>query len=233
MGLILSKVRYFFIISFLFILLGLCVLLLNNKLDLHLWINQFHNNFFDVFFKNLTIVGDGAFALILLPYLVLFKNIRVLLISFLSCFLAGMFAQFFKKVIFPDMLRPGALINQDLLHIVDGVNLHTMHAFPSGHTTTSFAFFAIIAFLNKEKISIQIVCAISAILAGFSRVYLSQHFVADITFGAFLGISAFLISFQIMQYFNSNKLSIPLYDLIFANNKRMLSFRESLRWRKP
>lgn len=231
MKLLVWKLRYFLAICYTFILLGIVITLSLEKIELHLWINQFHSEFFDVFFKNLTIIGDGAFALVLLPYLILFAEFRTFLISCFSCFIAGMLAQFFKKVVFTEALRPGMLIDKRLLHIADGVHLHSIHAFPSGHTTSSFAFFALLAFFNRKNKYIQILCAFGAILAGFSRVYLSQHFMEDIIFGAVLGICGFLISFQLMQYFKFNRLDAPLYDWIFANQERMLSFRESLRWK--
>lgn len=226
------KMRYFLTISYTFILIGMFITLLNQKIELHLWINQYHSYFFDILFKNLTIIGDGAFALVLLPYLILFAEFRTFLISLFGCFIAGMLAQFFKKIIFSAALRPGALIEQDLLHMVDDVHLHSSHSFPSGHTTSSFALFALIAFFNRKNKNIQIISAVGAILVGFSRVYLSQHFMEDIIFGAFLGITGFFISFQLMQYFKFNRLNEPLYDWIFAKKERMLSFRESLRWNK-
>jgi len=53
-----------------------------------------------------------------------------------------------------------------------------------------------------------------AVLVGYSRIYLSQHFLFDVYFGALFGvISAFIIIFM-MQKFNQEWLDKSLVKII-------------------
>ncbi|MXV37732.1 phosphatase PAP2 family protein [Flavobacteriaceae bacterium Ap0902] len=194
MELNMKRVRYFLLISLAFIFLGLSFCLTNDKIKLHLEINQYHDRFLDIFFKNITAIGDGAFALILLPYLLCYTKSRNYFLSLSTCLVAGVLAQFFKKVIFPDMYSPIKFIPIEDLHLITGVQLHSAQAFSSVHTTSAFAFFILLAFLFARNTVSQIIFGVLVILVGFSRIYLSQHFLADVLFGASLGIISFFIS---------------------------------------
>lgn len=60
-----------------------------------------------------------------------------------------------------------------------------LRGFPSGHTLTSFAIFAIVASHYSTRIKI-ILFAIASIV-GLSRITTNSHFAADVVFGAALG----------------------------------------------
>lgn len=89
----------------------------------------------------------------------------------------------------------------------------------------------LMAFFNRKNFYVQYVLAFFAVIIGFSRVYLSQHFLEDILFGGVIGIAAFLVAFQIMQFFKFNLLNRPLFDIMFENQEKLISFRESLKWK--
>lgn len=199
---IVFKLRYFLIVVIAFVIFTILILLFTDKLELHLQINQFHSNFADFFFRNATYVGDGAFILILLPYLIFFTSIRVFVISLLSVLVSGLLVQFFKKIIFSDHMRPTALIDASSLHLVDGVQLHTMYSFPSGHATSAFTLFILLAFYMKNSKIAQTAFALCAIVVGFSRIYLSQHFLVDVSVGAILGTSGFFVAYYIVEKMN-------------------------------
>lgn len=61
------------------------------------------------------------------------------------------------------------------------------YSFPSGHAATVSAF-AIITFLNLRKPKIYIPAFILAFLVGASRILLGYHTLADVIFGAVVGI---------------------------------------------
>lgn len=72
--------------------------------------------------------------------------------------------------------------------VVDGVQMHSWHSFPSGHTATFFVFFGLCAFMwaGEEKPLkglIGALCLILALIGGYSRIYLSQHFLLDVCTG--------------------------------------------------
>jgi membrane-associated phospholipid phosphatase len=64
------------------------------------------------------------------------------------------------------------------------------HAFPSGHTAASTAFFAVLLFANWR---IGLACLPIPLLIGFSRMYVGAHYLSDVVCAALLGfLCAFL-----------------------------------------
>ncbi len=143
----------------------------------------------DFFFKYLTHLGDG-FAYLTVILTMLFFSIRkamFLLGSFLG---SGLIAQFMKHLIFSDSLRPVRFFeNLANLHLVEGVTLHGSYSFPSGHTASAFALMFCLAILSPRQL-MKALLLILAALIGFSRVYLSQHFLGDVVAGSLIGVLA-------------------------------------------
>jgi len=188
--------KYYFIVFLFFIGLALFGVLTYGKLNFHLIVNQYNSSFQDIFFKYFTNVGDGLFAVLILLILLFIVKIRIFFIGLSTFLLSGMVCQLMKKIIFADQLRPSKYFSPDQLHYVEGVILHSSNSFPSGHSTTAFAIFLFLAFVFKNK-HYQIIFAVIACLTAYSRVYLSQHFFADVAAGGVIGIGSFLISYSI------------------------------------
>lgn len=150
----------------------------------------------DIFFKYITHLGDGVIAAIIILSVAVFHFGRAAFL--LSTFLfSGLIAQIFKKLIFPEILRPLSWFGDaSHLHLIDGVTLHKFNSFPSGHTTTAFAAFLGLTLIAKNK-NWGYVCLFMAILVGYSRVYIGQHFFEDIYFGSFIGVSSALLMWVI------------------------------------
>jgi membrane-associated phospholipid phosphatase len=129
----------------------------------------------------------------------------VVLLSFFNLILVAASIQFLKQIIFADALRPIRFIGRELLHIAPGVEIHTYNSFPSGHTAAGFAFFALVAFLFGKKKWVQVLCVIFAVLVGYSRIYLSQHFLEDTVLGGTIGLCCFLLSYAIVKSFGFGK----------------------------
>jgi membrane-associated phospholipid phosphatase len=191
------------ILTAIFIATGIVVLLLSSKIGGHLTINQTHTVYQDFIFKWLTHCGDGFFVVLgatifSIVYWKRFK-ISIVLLSGINILLVGILSQFFKQIIFSEAHRPSKFIDRDLLYLVPDVSMHTENAFPSGHTTATFAFFAFVAFMFPKKPLLQVFCAIMALLVGYSRIYLSQHFLEDVVAGAGLGIVCFMLTYLIVR----------------------------------
>lgn len=110
-------------------------------------------------------------------------------------------AQFLKRVVYPDELRPiGYLSEAFPVHQIAGVELKRVHSFPSGHTTTAFAMALIMAHIINRKFW-SVLLPLMALLAGYSRIYLAQHFPTDILAGMCVGIFSAIISLLIFRKF--------------------------------
>lgn len=136
--------------------------------------------------------------------LFLFKNKKTSLIFAVSGILTLLLTHFFKKVIFKGMPRPVAFFDKGTLHLIEGVKMAHWNAFPSGHTMAAFAIATVLIY-TTTNFYLRLLYLLLAILAGFSRVYLSQHFMMDILAGSALGIFAGLLSVKIVEFIIKRK----------------------------
>lgn len=187
----------FFLPYLIFLLCVAYILLIFDKSEIHLFFNQYHNPFLDTVFYYITFLGDGITAFSV-SFIFLFINKRHALFIFLSNAVASLLAQYLKHYIFPDMDRP-KLFFQHLkaLYLVPGVDNASYNSFPSGHATTAFATSLCLALILQNKVlKFSFFCI--AILIGFSRIYLSQHFISDVYAGSILGVSVTCIFYWII-----------------------------------
>lgn len=157
--------------------------------DTVLWANSWHNPTTDFLFKWLTHLGDGIFFGIVTITMLVYKRRTGLLI--LGMGLAQSLLVFFlKRIIFKGHPRPKTYF-QDFeaisLHFVEGVKIHSYNSFPSGHTLTAFALATFMA-LYYRNTGLSLLFLPLACLAGFSRIYLAQHFLIDVCVGSLLGV---------------------------------------------
>jgi membrane-associated phospholipid phosphatase len=159
------------------------------KGEIELAINAGHHPAFDLSFRYLTYLGDGTMLAVLFVLGLLFSYRLSLLTVFLTLFLSA-FMMLFKEWLFEGMPRPRGFFGDSVaLHFVDGVDVYYKNTFPSGHTATAFAIAAMLAGLyGSGRPVFTVVLFVLAVLAGFSRVYLMQHFAVDVYFGAAVGL---------------------------------------------
>lgn len=202
-------IRLYIIGAIVALLTGCVFLMIEGKVDGHLYVNSFHTPLFDFFFKYYTHVGGGTFVILgSIALAVLFwKKYRygIVLLALFNLILVAASTQFLKQIIFSEAFRPSKFIGREFLHLVPGVEMHTNNSFPSGHTAAGFAFFALVAFLFGRKKWIQLLCVIGAVLVGISRIYLSQHFLEDAVLGGVIGLACFVISYAIVRSLKAGK----------------------------
>ena len=187
--------KYFFVPFLLFLTSTIVLLLSYTRPELHILSNKANRPFFDQFFKYATYFGDGIMIAVIAAVLlfVSFRNTIAFLIGSLS---ASVLVQLFKKVLLEDMYRPSKyfeLHETYRLHLIEGVKLHSLHSFPSGHTTTAFNVFLMLSIVVKNRL-LKLLCLLLAVIVAYSRVYLSQHFLIDITVGSIIGIVFILLA---------------------------------------
>ena len=78
--------------------------------------------------------------------------------------------------------------------------MRKVHSFPSGHATTAFAMALIMAYIINRK-AWSVILPLLALIAGYSRVYLAQHFPTDIFAGMCIGIVSSILSLLIYRKF--------------------------------
>lgn len=127
------------------------------------------------------------------------KDTAFILMNFL---VSTLLTQFTKNFIFGTAMRPMASgLDATQIHTVPGVEIHTFNSFPSGHTATAFTLFILTTYLfpNKYALSIGIVYAL---VCGYSRIYLAQHFPLDLAGGILVALLTIPISIFIREKLN-------------------------------
>lgn len=219
MSSIIIKNKLFFTLCLVFI--GFCgfQIVLYPKGNLVLWCCSLRTLESDFIFKYITFLGDGwAFVAVSL-FLLFFVKARWGIISIFTYAFSGLLAQFFKKIVFGPLPRPLKYF-EGIAELVPVEGMHNAfsHSFPSGHTTTAFALFALIAFFYNTNKFVAVACFIMAALTAFSRIYLAQHFVEDVLAGTILGLvccTLFYFWFEVKQvgFFKVPDLNRPLLKL--------------------
>lgn len=218
-SLIASNLYFFLPFSF-FLLVGFYFGVMQDKAPLMLLINQSNSVYLDKFFIVMTSLGDGLFSLIvLIPLLIIRLRFALLL---LVCYLgSGLIVQISKRI-FQTPCPKAYFDGTELLHFADGVDVFSHNSFPSGHTASAFALFLLLALFIKNK-KLGIVFFLMAFLVGYSRIYLAQHFVVDVYFGAIFGVVFTLFAYITMSnYFDSKHdtfwFNKPLFKLFHKKN---------------
>ena len=203
-----------FIIPYLIISLFFLILLgVYGNSFLFLIVNGNNSKFIDLVFLYITNLGDGivAFLLILALLRVSFRDaITFLVITLIITIIVSIL----KDHIFPELVRPVQYFGTTkLLHLVPGYKPPSLGSFPSGHTATIFSVCMYLSFYSKTSV-VKLLLFLIAFLVGYSRVYLSAHFPADVITGAFVGVSVTLLC-----YYFSGQLKNSWLDnnIVFTN----------------
>jgi len=156
----------------------------------------------DQFFSLLTQLAEGW---IWIPYLVFVailykKEVAFIMINFVT---STLLTQLPKNYIWPNVNRPIASgIPISKIHTVPGVELHTYNSFPSGHSATAFTLLLLTAYLFPNK-KVLVLATLYAIICGYSRIYLGQHFPIDVAGGIIAALLSVAISIQLRKKINS------------------------------
>jgi membrane-associated phospholipid phosphatase len=173
---------------FLFWLFGSLLLLLFEKSDIHFAINSWHHPFTDLFFSLITHLGGGI-AVFLLLFVLAWRRQMIFWELFAGIAFGIGVVALFKYLLFPEMPRPAGILEG--LYLVPGIENDTTRSFPSGHTTAIFCISCVLAGISSNKWE-RLSLATMALLVGYSRMYISQHFLSDVLAGSMLGaLSAF------------------------------------------
>lgn len=216
---------YFILIGLFIAAAGYYITIYEQK-DGHILINQYHNHFWDQLFPYITHLGDGLTAIIIIVILFIWKE-KYGYIALFAFLFTAVITHGLKFFAFPEAQRP-VLAMWDFFQEGGGGHLtlpreamKVHHSFPSGHTTSAMSIFCLLAMIFKKNLKwTGVFFAALAILASFSRVYLSQHFMEDVFLGTIIGTLGTLVIFtwldkKIVRFEKGMSLK-RLLDLLFS-----------------
>lgn len=202
----------------------LCVMVLMlclyPKAELHLMLNSCHTKGGDIFLRLYSQLAEWPLYVIAALPLV-FKRWRLTVWYAVSELVSATVVWVLKQLFHAP--RPAAYfenISDAVLPVVEGVRLHHSNSFPSGHTATFFVFFTFCALLlahyyttheSDRRFSAtwrrlaMLLLFVMAALGGYSRIYLSQHFLSDVCVGSLIGVIVPTVIFALF----SNRITRP------------------------
>jgi membrane-associated phospholipid phosphatase len=152
----------------------------------------------DFFFHYITYIGDGIIWVPISVWLLIYHRQKWKLL-FAVIIISTALVNLGKYVIMPNEPRPySAIADKAAIHTVQGVEVHTINSFPSGHTTTAFSVLLLLVLLTNNG-AVFFVGFILALAAGYSRIYLAQHFPLDVGAGMITGCVSVLIAKYIQR----------------------------------
>jgi membrane-associated phospholipid phosphatase len=197
--------------------LGLWLLFIDKAQSFRV-LTRYHYAVADYFFKYITHLGDGIFILALAAVLASLKRYFFSLGIVSGYLLSGIFAQIGKRML--NMPRPKAWFENigETVYQVEGVNVHLNNSFPSGHTASVFALAVFLIFTLPYRWYTWLII-LGAILVGYSRIYLSQHFPVDVWAGAIIGSFSGLMVYLFLR--NSQKRNPKYLNSKFQNTSKV------------
>lgn len=162
----------------------------------------------NILFRFITYFGDAILWIPMLAYIIWKKRKIYLALVTATFTLVTILVQVCKYFIVPDEARPTRYITDgSFIHTVEGVTVHSFSSFPSGHTATAFAFFLMICLMIKKSWWLPI-GFLTAILVGYSRIYLAQHFPVDVAAGIIVAIIAVSLAVPFQKWIDKRNLRI-------------------------
>ena len=198
---VLYKIRYFFIPYLVVLSTCLVIKLSFSKEEIYFTVNGVYNSVFDFLAPWVTDIGDGLTVIIVSAILLLYsyRSSFLLVSSYLA---TSIVAQAIKYSVYSP--RPRVYFQNEIsrlrfvkdIYVVGGIQ-----SFPSGHTVTAFSAGVALTYIIKSK-KWGLALLVLAMLVGYSRMYLSQHFFEDVTAGSAIGV---LITILWMGFIDSKR----------------------------
>ena len=181
-----------------FVLVGAGLQVSHSKYELLLAVNGRHTPFLDSVMPWWTDFGLGwtHVAVILLLFAFAwfrrdrFTAVRWGWLGLLGFALPSLLSQLLKHTFFDNVLRPSNDMIGGSLHFVPGVEIYGYNSFPSGHSITAFSIALTLIYLFARRPLWQVLLFLWACSVGYSRMYLAEHFFADVYGGAIIGVVA-------------------------------------------
>ncbi len=180
------RIKWLIIPYLLVLCICLVIKLVFTRETIYFTVNAINSPFADFLAPFVTDLGNGWFAVIIAAVLALFSYRKAFLVV-TSWGITAIVAQVLKYIFAAP--RPKLYFKDQLsrIHFVKAVEILSFHSFPSGHTVTAFSLAVLFTYWSKNK-GWGPVFLLMAIMVGYSRMYLSEHFFEDVTAGSVIGV---------------------------------------------
>jgi len=182
---ILDSNRLFFVCWMLFFIVGLVLVLTIGKAAAFVDLNPYHRTTLDQVFMWITWLGDGVFSVLVIVFFLIrrrwSKAVQVTAAFLLSALVAQILKNLFSMPRPKEFFAPGVYP-----YFIEGYTHHGFASFPSGHTTSIFALATMLAIFTPNQ-RYKLAYFLGAVLVGYSRIYLGQHFLNDVLMGSAVG----------------------------------------------
>ena len=203
--------KYFIIPFVLFVALTSILLGIWRNDQMFLCLNRYYSDSADILFLNLTNLGDGIVAAILVIIL-LWVSYRESLTFLAITLILLVIITLLKNYIFPEMDRPLEYFgSSEVLRIVKGYDPPKLSTFPSGHAATAFSVCLYLSFLIKNRFA-KFSLFLIAFSVGFSRIYISAHFPLDVLVGASIGVLITFLCYHFSRRINNSWIDRKITD---------------------
>lgn len=186
-----NPLNCFFVPYLIFAAIWFSLIVIYDKGELHLMLNTYHSPFLDTFFTYFTELGATVPFVIVVIYLFFRLNQSFYILS--SLLVSALITNSLKKLF--GVPRPKVFFEENFpdvaLQFVEGMRIYEHNGFPSGHTSAVFVTMTCIALMSRNRY-VSFCCLVLAVVTGYSRVYLSQHFAEDVMLGSLVGITTAL-----------------------------------------
>jgi membrane-associated phospholipid phosphatase len=211
---VLYKIRFFFIPFLIVLCACLAIKLTYSREEIYFAVNSHNYPWADTIAPYMTDLGNFWTVVVLTLLLSLYNYAKAFLLLLINA-LTALTAQIIKHIF--DAPRPTLYFQNQMsrIHLVPGVDMLKLHSFPSGHTVSAFTTALLFTYWCKNK-KWGLPLLFIAMLVGYSRMYLSQHFFEDVTAGSAIGAitTVFLIcGLDRMKFLHSEKWNKGLLDL--------------------
>lgn len=209
--------RLFLALYSCFFLIGAGIILFTERGDVVLFINRYSRIEWDGIVNFITNIGLGGYMAILAILLAVWR-VRYAASALLSLLFVSVFTNVLKELFKSSgWTRPlHHFLYDDFSRFIYTAEINYYSTFPSGHSMAIFSMMAMLAFIIGNRTA-SVFLFILAVLVGFSRMYLLQHFFIDVYTGALLGVISSMLAWWITEtkmpflhrgYFNRSVFSL-------------------------
>ena len=171
-----------------------------------LFFNASRTPVLNTFFKGVTLLGEPpmwGIAVVILGFLKEKQMAIALALTGLTLLPVTYISKHYIGVDRPITYFERQNIKEKVVLVPD-LQLNTgQTSFPSGHTSSAFALYGLLAafyhYRKPQKYFIPILAVLVASFIGFSRIFLVQHFLIDVVAGSVLGLALASLGFFVFE----------------------------------